>query len=137
MKLVWLPLVGSGLGKADVGEDAVDELAGHLGGGLRLIVEGRDNGEDDGAGVGGKLHVAQVDAVERGLADAEQEGAALLEADVGGALDEVGGEAVGDSSESAHGAGQDDHGIGRVAAAGNVRADVSFGMLLNLRGGCA
>ena len=115
----------------------MDELACHLGGGLRLVVEGGDDGEDGGAGVGGELHVAEVDAVERGLADAEDERAVFLEADVGGALDEVGGEAVGDGGERAHGAGQDDHAVGGVAAAGDVGADVGFGVLLDLVGGGA
>jgi len=69
----------------------------------------------------------EVDAIERRLADAEEEGAALLEADIGGSLDEVGGEAVGDGGEGSHGAGKDDHGVGGVAAAGDVGADVVSG----------
>ncbi len=132
-----MPLVGAGLGQADVGEDSVDELAGHFGGALRMVVEGGDDGEDGGSGVGGELHVAQVDAVEGSLADAEDEGAALFEADVGGALDEVRGEAVGDGGERAHGAGKDDHGVGGIAAAGDVGADVGVGVVLELRAGCA
>ena len=51
--LVGLPLVGAGLGEADVGEDAVDEFAGHVGGVLGVVVEGGDGGEDGGSGVGG------------------------------------------------------------------------------------
>jgi hypothetical protein len=52
-RLVGLPLVGAGLGQADVGEDAVNEVAGHILCGLRVVVEGGDRGEDGGAGVGG------------------------------------------------------------------------------------
>lgn len=52
-----------------------------------------------------------MDAVERCLADAEDEGAALLEADIGGTLDEIGGDAVGDTGESSHGAGENDHAV--------------------------
>jgi hypothetical protein len=70
-------------------EDAVDEVARHLGCGLRVIVERGNGGEDGGSGVGGSLHVAQMDAVEGCLADAQDEWAALLEGDVGGAMDEV------------------------------------------------
>lgn len=70
-------------------EDSVDELAGHLGGALREIVECGDGGEDRGSGVGGELHVTEVDAVQRGLADAEDEWAAFFEANVGGPLDKV------------------------------------------------
>ena len=73
-------------------EDSVDELADHVFGALRVVVEGGDDGEDGGAGVGGELHVAEVDAVEWRLADAEDEGAVFFEADVGGALNEVRGE---------------------------------------------
>ena len=51
--LVGLPLVGAGLGEADVGEDAVDEVAGHVFGGLRVVVEGGDCGKDGGAGFRG------------------------------------------------------------------------------------
>ena len=133
--LVGLPLVGVGLGQADVGEDSVDEVAGHVFGGLRVVVESGDGGEDGGAGVGGELHVAQVDAVEGGFADAEDQGTVFFEADVGGAVDEVVGEAVGDAGQGAHGAGEDDHGGGGVAAAGDVGSDVGFGMLLDLGAG--
>ena len=78
-----------------------------------------------------------MDAVEGGLADAEDEWAILFEADVGGALDEVGGEAVGDGGEGAHGAGKDDHSGGWVAAAGDVGADVGLGVLMDFFGGGA
>ena len=128
-------MVGAGLGQADVGEDSVDEVAGHVLGGLRVVVESGNGGEDGGAGVGGKLHVAEVDAVEGCLADAEDERPLFFEADVGGALDEVGGEAVGDGGEGAHGTGKDDHGGGGVAAAGDVGADVGVGVLLEPRAG--
>ena len=133
--LVGLPLVGAGLGETDVGEDSVDELAGHFFGGLRVVVEGGDGGVDGGAGVGGELHVAEVDAVEGGLADAEDEGTIFFEADVGGAVDEVLREPVGDGGKGAHGAGKDDHGVGGVAAAGDVGADVGFGEVRELRTG--
>ena len=129
--LVWLPLVGVGLGQADVGEDAVNEVAGHVFGGLRVVVEGGDGGEDGGSGVGGELHVAEMDAVEGGLANAEDEGAVFFEADVGGAVDQVFGEAVGDVCEGAHGAGKDDHGGGGVAAAGDVGSDVGVGVVVD------
>ena len=130
-------MVGAGLGQTYVGEDSVDEVAGHVFGGLGVVVEGGDDGEDGGAGVGGELHVAEMDAVEGGLADTEQEGAVFFEADVGGALDEIGGEAVGDGGEGAHGAGQDDHRVGGVAAAGDVGSDVCFGVGLEFGAGSA
>lgn len=114
-------------------EDSVDELTGHLGGALRKIVERRDGGEDGGSGVGRELHVAQVDSIKRSFADAEDEWTALLEADVGCALNEIRGQAVGDGCERSHGAGKDDHAIGGVAAAGDVCTDVVVGKVLQLR----
>ena len=51
--LVGLPLVGIGLGQADVGEDAVDEVAGHVLRSLGVVIEGGDCREDGGSGVGG------------------------------------------------------------------------------------
>ena len=70
-------------------QDAIHELACHLGGVLGVVVEGGNDGKDGGSGVGGELHVAKVDAVEGRLADAEDKRSAFLEAYVGGALDEV------------------------------------------------
>ena len=92
-------------------QDSVDEVAGHGDRVLGLVVEGGDAGVDDGSGFGGRGHVADVDEVQRRFADAQEERAALLEADVGGALDEVSREAVSDTRESTHGAGQDDHAV--------------------------
>ena len=122
------------MGQSDVGEDAVDEVAGHIFCGLRVIVKSGDCGEDGGAGVGGELHVAKMDAVEGGFANAEEQGAIFFEADIGGALDQVGSEAVGDGGEGAHGAGKDDHRVGGVAAAGDVGAYVGFSVLFDLWG---
>jgi len=111
-------------------EDSVDELSGHVGGALRQVVERGDGGEDNGSGVGGQLHIAQVDAIERRLTNAEDEWSAFLEADVGGALNEVRGETVCNGGERSHRAGKDDHAIGGVAAAGDVSADVTVGVML-------
>ena len=132
-----MPLVGTGLSEAYVGEDSMDEVAGHVFGGLGVVVESGDGRKDDGSRVGGQLHVAEVDAVEWGFADAEDEGAVFFEADVGSAVDEVVGEAVGDVCESAHGTGEDDHGGGGVAAAGDVGSDVGFGVVVEFGGGGA
>ena len=115
----------------------MDEVASHVLGGLRVIVERRNDREDGGAGVGGELHVAEMDAVEGGFADADDERTIFFEADIGGALDEVLCEAAGDGGEGSHGAGKDDHGAGGVAAAGDVGTNVGVGMLLDFGRGCA
>src|SRR5258708_19388630 len=80
--LVGLPLVGVGLGETDVGEDAVDEVAGHVLGGLGVVVESGDGGEDGGAGVGGELHVAGMDGVEGSFAGAKDPGAILFASNI-------------------------------------------------------
>lgn len=112
-----------------MGEDAADELTGELGGIGGLQVESGYDGEDGCAGFSGERHVAQMDAIEGRFADAEDERAALFEGDIGGAGDERVGEAEGDGSERAHGAWEDDHAVGGVAAAGNGRADIGVGVL--------
>ncbi len=92
-----------------MGEDAVDELQGHFFGVDWAVVEGGDYGEDDGSGFSGEGHVAEMDAVEGGFADAEDERAAFFQRDVCGAGYKCVGEAVGDGGERAHGAWEDDH----------------------------
>jgi len=129
-----LPDIGSGLGQADVGEHAASELAGHDGGIGGRLIEGRNAGEDGGAGLGGQRHVAQVNAIEGRLAHAEDEGAAFLERDVGGAGDERVGQAERDGRERAHGTWENNHSIGWMAAAGNGRADIGVGVLDYFRG---
>jgi len=79
-------------------EDSGYVVAGDVFDALRVVVEGRDYGEDGGAGFRGGGHVADVNEVEWSFADAEDERAALLEADVGGAFDEVLREAVCDAA---------------------------------------
>ncbi len=108
-------------------EDAVGVVAGDVFDRFGMVVEGGDDGEDGSSGFGYGDHVAEVDEVEGGLADAEDEAAALLEADVGGALDEVLGEAVGDAAEGAHGTGEDDHGVEGAGAGGDGGTDVVVG----------
>ena len=112
------------MGKADVLQDAVDEVAGDVVDGLRVVVEGGDDGEDRCAGFSDCGHVANVDEVEGSFADAEDEWTALLERDVGGALDEIGGETMRDAGKRAHGAGKNNHREDRAGAAGDGRADI-------------
>jgi hypothetical protein len=103
----------------------------------RTEVVGGNQRKDRGSGIGGAVHVADVNFVERGFADTEHQRTFFFEADIGGALDEVGRNAVGDASQRADAARQDDHRVGRVGAAGNVGADIGVGLLLNFAGGAA
>ena len=111
------PGIGAGLRQTDVLQHAVDVVARNVVDGLRVVVERGDHGEDSGSGFGDRSHVAQVDEVQRSLADAENKAAAFFQADIRSALDKIVGEAVGDAAQRAHGAGKDDHGVHRVGAA--------------------
>ena len=105
-------------------QDAVDEVAGDVLDGLRMVVEGGNNRINRCTGFSDGGHVANVNEVEGGFADAEDERAALLEADIGGALDKVGGKAVRDAGESAHRTGKNDHRGDGAGTAGDGCADI-------------
>ena len=114
-----------------MGEDAASELVGHLveRGGVEVV--GGDEREDGRSGVGGAVHVADVNFVERGFTDAEHERTIFFEANVGGALNEMPGNAVSNTGKRAHAAGQHDHRIGGIRAAGDVGPDIGVGLLLD------
>jgi len=126
-----LPSVRVWLRQADVSENAAGELVGHLieGGGAEVV--GGDEREDGRSGVGGAVHVADVNFVERRFANAENELAFFFEANVSGTLSQMRRDAIGDSRERTDAAGQNDHRVGRVRAAGDVGTDVGIGLLLN------
>lgn len=66
-------------------ENATDVLLGEVVDGFRRVVEGGYGGHDDGAGVVSAKHIFKMNVIERRLANAEDEGAAFFEADIGGA----------------------------------------------------
>jgi hypothetical protein len=105
-------------------QDAMDVVPRDVFDGLGMVVEGGDERKDGRARLCDRGHVADVDEVERRLADAEDEAAALLQADVGSALDEVARNAVGDARKRSHGARKDEHRVQWVRTAGDGGADV-------------
>ena len=107
----------------NAGDDGIDDIEN----GLRAVVEGRDGGDDLGAGFEEGDDVAGLDEVPGGFAGDEDEGAFFLEEDVGGAGDGAVGVAVGDAAEGAHGAGDDDHGVeaGGAADVGDLHGGVA------------
>ena len=90
------PFVCVGLGQANVLQDAVDVIANDVVDGGGMIVEGWGDRKDGSAGFGDSGHIADVNEVEWGFAGAEDERPAFFEANVGGAVDQVFGEAVSD-----------------------------------------
>jgi len=120
-----------------VGEDAAREFVGHLveRDGAE-VVRGNER-KDGGPGVGGAVHVADVNFVERRLADTEHERTFFFEANVGGAFDQMRSNAVGNARQGSDTAGQHDHRIGRIRTAGDVGADIGVGLLMNFARGTA
>ena len=98
----------------------VDDVVERLG----PVVEGRHGRGDDGAHLGQPQHVAQVNGVQRRLARHEHKLAAFLQHDVGGARQQVRGNAVGDLAQTTHGAGRHDHAEGAERAAGDRRREI-------------
>lgn len=113
-------------------EDAIDELPGHLSRALGMVVERGNGRKDNGSCFRSQLHVAKMNAIERRFAYAEDERAALLEADIRGAMDEIAGKAIGDGRERSHRAGKDDHGASGVTSTRDGGADVGVAVLANL-----
>jgi hypothetical protein len=91
-------------------------------------VEGRSGRRDDGPGERRPAHVLDVDQRVGGLAEREHQGPALLELDVGGPLQQVAGDSVGDRAERAGAAGDDDHSAYRMGAGGDRRREVRVGV---------
>ena len=129
-----LPVVGPRLRQTNVSEDAVGKLPSHFGHAVRAVVESWDQRIDGRARIRRAVHVADVDFVEWSFADAEHERPLLLERNIGGALDELGGNAVGDACQGAHAARDHDHSVGGVRAAGNVGANIGVGLKFDLGG---
>ena len=117
--------------QADMSEYAVSEFARDGIQAGRTEVEGWDKWKDGGASVGGPVHVADVDFIERTFADAEHERPLLLEADIGSPLDQLRGDSVGDAGQSAHAAGDEHHSVGGIRTAGDICADIRVGLLMN------
>ena len=68
------------------GQHAAAKLADQIFDRRGVIVERRDDVEDHGSGQLGAQHIFQMDAVERGVTHGQDQLAALLQANVGGAL---------------------------------------------------
>ena len=123
------------MGQPQLIEDAAAELAHEPFEGILPAVEGGHEGHDDGSGLTGPEHVAQMDAAQGAFPGDEDQGAALFEGHVGGAVQQVGSGTGGDAGQAAHGAGADHHAVVLPGAAGRggsqtgrIMADVGQGM---------
>ena len=98
-----------------------------------LEVERGRGGEDDSASLGEGGHITQMDKRIGGLAHDEDQAAALLEHDIGSALDKALRHAGGDASHAAHGGGDDEHGIPACRATGQRRPHIIVIVALEAR----
>jgi len=113
----------------DAGDDEVDDL---LDPGLARVEAG-GGGEDHGAGPRDAEHVLDHDLRVRRLARHEDQAPALLQADLGGPLDQVGRCAAGDPPERAARAGNDRHAVGLVGSARDRDLEVLVVVVLDIR----
>src|ERR1700722_21933 len=82
-----LPLELLGLLQAQVNEHAAAELRHQIVDGLRVMVERRNNRENACASLLRRQHIPQMNTAEGRVSNSQDQLAAFLEADVGGALD--------------------------------------------------
>src|SRR5690606_8004327 len=106
-------------------EHATGDVVEHVVQRLRLVVEGGDGREHDGAGSADGEQVLQVDVAQRRLPGQQHQRAALVEDDVGGAGDEVVGQPVRDGGDGTHAARRDDHAVDAERPAGQRRCLVA------------
>jgi len=130
-------MIGVGLGQANVCEHAVCEFLRHIVRAGWMVVEGGYQWEDGSTGIGGTVHVADMDLIEWSLADAKYQRAFFFEAYVGGTLNEPRRDAIGDARESADTTGNYDHRVGRIRAAGDIGCDIRIRLLMNFSRGLA
>jgi len=97
----------------------------------RQVIERGDEREYSRAGVGGAVHVANMNLTQRGLADAQHKRTLLFQANVRGTFDQRGRDAIGDAPERTDTAWNHDHCARRMRAAGNVGANVGVALLTN------
>ena len=110
------------------GDDEVDDL---LDPGLARVEAG-GGGKDQGPGPRHAQHVLDHDLRVRRLSRHENQAAPLLQADLGGPLDEVGRRAAGDAPQGAARAGDDRHAVGPVGPAGDRDLEVLVVMIVDV-----
>src|SRR5579875_44034 len=77
-------------------QHAKNELLDKMFDGFRFVVKRRDCGHDHSTGVVDTQHIFEMDAVERRFAQAENQFAALFEANISGASEQIVADAAGD-----------------------------------------
>jgi hypothetical protein len=115
-------------------QDAISVLPSHDFDAGGPIIESRDQRKDSRACIGCSKHVADMDFIEWRLADAENQSPFLFQANVSGALKQVGSDSVGNAGKGAYAARNNNHGISGIGAASDVCTNVIIGLLLDFAG---
>jgi len=115
-----------------MGQNAIHELARDVISRGWAEVERWNYGKNRCSSPSCERHVAQMDSTEWCLANAQDQWPALLQAHIGGALDEVISGAVGDPPQRSHAARQDDHGIRGIRATRYIGSDIVIVLLMDL-----
>lgn len=129
--MLALPAEGVGLWQTDMRQHTAAELVGHLVKSRRAEIVRGNQGKDGRTGIGSTIHVADMNFIERRFAYAEDQWAPLLETNIGGALDQMRRDAIGDTSQSAHAAWQNNHRARGIRTAGDVGSDIGVRLLMN------
>src|SRR4029077_17048860 len=124
LRLAALPAILLFLREANLREDSVGELLDHVFYGLRAVVERWHRGHHDCACVVHAQHVFQVNPVERCLSQAEDQRAALLEANICGPRQQIAGSPRGDGAKRTGGARDYAHAIDKRTAGSDAGANV-------------
>src|SRR6266446_5753809 len=115
------------LREANLRQDAANELRNKIVDRFRLVIESRYRGHNHRTGLLRPQHVFQMNAVDRRVANTQNEFPAFLEHHVRRSRDQIVADAVGDCAQRPHRAGNDHHGIHRVAARSDRSAHVFVG----------
>src|SRR6266478_2744966 len=128
------PAVHLFLRETDLRQDAANVLRNKIVDRFRLVIESRYRGHNHRAGLLRPQHVFQMNAVERRVANTQNQFPAFLEHHVRRSRDQIVADAVGNGAERPHRARNDDHRIHRVAAGSDRSAYVLVRQNLDFAG---
>ena len=120
-----VPLEGVRQGDPKTLQQAADDHIRHFIEALRAVVENGHRRCDDGTGCSGKIHEADVAAVQRRFAQGEDQRAAFFQAHVCGAGDEIVGVSVGNLRKGFDRARQDEHALSVKRSGGDWGSNIA------------
>src|ERR1700681_581832 len=114
-------------------EDAVDVLRDEIVDRLRLMIKRRNRRHDDSPRLLRAQHILQMNPAEWRIAHTQHQASALLQANIGGARNQIVARSRSNGRERTHRAGNHYHSIDPIAARGNRRADILIRQSFSLR----